>query len=98
MARFIARLARDKRYDAMIRKAAADGKALSGVDVDKIIGERKHAGRLQFKVRWRGYGPEDDTWEPHSFVRHLKDLIANFRSTVPKPTISKSPAQRKANA
>jgi hypothetical protein len=62
-----------------------DKKGNKRFDVDKIIGERKHAGRLQFKVRWRGYGPEDDSWEPHSFVRHLKDLIANFRSTVPKP-------------
>lgn len=35
--KFIDRLARDKRFDAMIKKAAKDGKALASADVDKIV-------------------------------------------------------------
>jgi hypothetical protein len=53
-------------------------------EVEKILGERVKAGKKEFKVRWRGYGPEDDSWEPHSFVQHLESLIEEFRSTVPK--------------
>ena len=40
--------------------------------VEKILAQRPNAsapGGLEFKVRWRGYGPSHDTWEPvSSFV------------------------------
>ena len=32
--------------------------------IEKIVGHRKdRSGRLQWKCRWRNYGPEEDTWE-----------------------------------
>ena len=37
--------------------------------VEKILAQRPKAsapGGLEFKVRWRGYGPSQDTWEPVS--------------------------------
>ena len=44
--------------------------------VDKIVAHRPQRGsfqRMQFKVRWMGYGEESDTWEPYS---SLKNVIA----------------------
>ena len=38
-------------------------------EVAQIINSRKHRGRIQYLVRWKGYGPEDNTWEP---VANLK--------------------------
>jgi hypothetical protein len=35
-------------------------------EVEKIVGERKRNGRKEYKVRWRGLPPSDDTWEPKS--------------------------------
>jgi len=33
-------------------------------EVERIVGERMRQGLTEFKVRWEGYGPADDTWEP----------------------------------
>ena len=35
-------------------------------NVEKILGHRMRCGQHQWKVRWKGYGPEFDTWEPAS--------------------------------
>ena len=32
--------------------------------VDQILNHRKVGGQYEYKVRWAGYGPEHDTWEP----------------------------------
>lgn len=35
--------------------------------VDRIVGQRKRrAVGIEYKVRWTGYGSDDDTWEPAS--------------------------------
>ena len=43
--------------------------------IQEIIDERtSHRGRRrQFLVRWAGYGPEGDTWEP---LEHVEDTEA----------------------
>ncbi|KAL6864864.1 hypothetical protein ACP4OV_016015 [Aristida adscensionis] len=33
---------------------------------------------LYFKVRWKGYGPNDDTWEPLEGLKNCKEAVRNF--------------------
>ena len=41
--------------------------------IDKIIGHKMEKGEHLWKVRWRGYGSEEDTWEPaSSFVGFIQ--------------------------
>ena len=41
--------------------------------VDKILAHRVKNGRHEWRVRWRGYGSESDTWEPPaSFVGFIQ--------------------------
>jgi hypothetical protein len=56
-------------------------------NVDKIIACKKdrNTGRItKYLVRWEGYGPADDTWEPDHQIRHLKAIVAAFKATLPK--------------
>jgi hypothetical protein len=39
--------------------------------VDRIVSQRKKNGRMEYKVRWRGYNSQSDTWEPEAEVRDL---------------------------
>ena len=50
--------------------------------VEKILAQRPEAsapGGLEFKVRWRGYGPSHDTWEPvSSFVPRVNTPFMEY--------------------
>ena len=50
--------------------------------VEKILAQRSNAsapGGLEFKVRWRGYGPSHDTWEPvSSFVPRVNTPFMEY--------------------
>jgi len=39
-------------------------------------------GRLKFKIKWEGYGPEHDSWEYASEV-HAPERVADFLSGKP---------------
>jgi transposase InsO family protein len=44
--------------------------------VDRIINHRGQPGKYFYKVRWTGYGPADDTWEPAQNVH--ANTIADY--------------------
>lgn len=46
-------------------------------EVASILGSRVRHGKRQFKIRWKGFGPADDTWEDEENV-DSPDLIAAF--------------------
>ena len=50
--------------------------------VEKILAQRPNAWAprgLEFKVRWRGYGPSHDTWEPvSSFVPRMNTPFMDY--------------------
>jgi transposase InsO family protein len=43
-------------------------------------GTRDRRGTMSFKVRWQGYGPEADTWEPYSQLRDTEQLHTYLRA------------------
>jgi hypothetical protein len=46
--------------------------------VEKILDSRRRGRRMEYLVKWEGYGPEDSSWEP---AAHLKcpEVLQEFR-------------------
>jgi hypothetical protein len=49
-------------------------------EVEQIVGSRRVGKRksLQYKIRWKGYSPAHDSWEPAAQV-HAPELIKRFQ-------------------
>jgi hypothetical protein len=42
-------------------------------EVDHIVNHRGSGpGMLEYRIRWKGYRPSEDTWEPARNIRDLK--------------------------
>lgn len=68
------------------------------MQVESILDSRVRHGKQQFKIRWKGFGPADDTWEDEENV-DSPELIAAFLkgpSKAEKP--AKSPIKNKKKA
>ncbi|VVA90960.1 unnamed protein product [Arabis nemorensis] len=62
------------------------GASLSGVklitkwavDTNSFACESLKLNHPETEVRWKGYGPEEDTWEPYDGLRKCKDKLKKF--------------------
>jgi hypothetical protein len=55
---------------------AADGEYL----VKDIISKRTEDGVVEYKVRWKGYGPADDTWQPVNTLKNVARKVSAFEA------------------
>lgn len=61
-----------------------DKETLKEFEVEKIIEVRfKKNGTKEFLIRWKGFSPADDTWEPEKNL-NCPELIAKFMQKVEK--------------
>lgn len=49
-------------------------------EVEAILDCRRRRNQLQYLIKWRGYGPEDNSWEPEGNL-NAEELLRTFRST-----------------
>ena len=49
--------------------------------LDHRLVKRGRKYREEFLVRWRGYGPESDTWEPKSNLMTCQETIRAFKAS-----------------
>ncbi|KAF8759032.1 hypothetical protein RHS01_02291 [Rhizoctonia solani] len=46
--------------------------------VEQIIDSKQQQGKWFYLIKWRGYGPEDNSWEPEELLEHSQDEIKCF--------------------
>ncbi|QRW27800.1 Transposon Tf2-12 polyprotein [Rhizoctonia solani] len=51
--------------------------------VEKILDSRKQGRNLWYYVKWKGYGPEENTWEPKSHLANAPKQVAKFHQLHP---------------
>jgi len=52
-------------------------------EVEEIRDSRLKRGKLEYLVRWKGYGNEEDSWEPEENVGNAKDKLRDFYKANP---------------
>ena len=48
-------------------------------EVARILDRRVVRGQEQFLIRWKGYGANEDTWEPTCNLENSRRLLDEFR-------------------
>ena len=48
-------------------------------EVDKIMDTRRHRGIKQYRVKWKGFGDDMNTWEPEANLADCKELLLAHR-------------------
>jgi hypothetical protein len=64
-------------------------------EVEAILDDRRVGRGEQFRVRWKDYGPEDDTWEPARNLRNAGEMLQAYKEQrSQRPTGRRSKARR----
>ncbi|QRW26415.1 Retrotransposable element Tf2 protein [Rhizoctonia solani] len=49
--------------------------------VEQIIDSERQQGKWFYLIKWKGYGPEDNSWEPKELLEHSQKEIQRFNKS-----------------
>jgi hypothetical protein len=79
---------RPQRYARPTPAVAADTNGDTAWEVERILAAKGAGAGTRFLVAWKGYPPEENTWEPRSSLGGAADALADFEAAsagVPAP-------------
>lgn len=65
-----------EKKDAVVEEESSQDEDV--YEVEKILEKRLVGKRLQYLVKWEGYGIEQATWEPVSNLSNVKNIVKEF--------------------
>lgn len=70
------------------------------IQVESVLGEKIIRGVRYYLIRWKGYEPESDTWEPEKTLNCselIKEFHANHKNENEKESKKKKKSLNKTN-
>ncbi|XP_072385360.1 uncharacterized protein [Diabrotica undecimpunctata] len=62
-------------------------------EVEKVLDDKMIAGVRHYLIRWKGYGQDDDTWEPEDTL-NCPDAIKAFKDAKKKTKVAKDKVKK----
>jgi hypothetical protein len=56
-----------------------DLRASEEFEVEEVVGHRKRKGKLLYRIRWKGYGAQEDTWVLEKDLRNAPEKLKKYR-------------------
>jgi hypothetical protein len=53
-------------------------------EVEEIIDSERHPDGWYYRVKWKGYGPESNTWEPKDNLEHAENILRKYHQKLLK--------------
>ena len=50
-------------------------------EVENILTHRRKGNKWEFLIRWKGYGPNDNTWEPEENLQNSLEILDEYKKT-----------------
>ena len=57
-----------------------DIRASEEFEVEEVVGHRKRKGKLLYRVRWKGYGAQEDTWASEKDLWNAPEILGKYRT------------------
>jgi hypothetical protein len=52
--------------------------------VEEITDSEQQQDGWYYRVKWKGNGPESNTWEPKANLEHAKEILRKYHQKLPK--------------
>lgn len=59
-------------------RTGADGKQETEYVVEEIISARRVQGRMEYRVKWKGWSYKHNTWEPLAHLTNCRRILSQF--------------------
>ncbi|XP_022074150.2 M-phase phosphoprotein 8 isoform X2 [Acanthochromis polyacanthus] len=65
-------------------------------EVERIIDMRVEEGEVLYRVRWKNYCSDDDTWEPEAHLEDCREVLLAFKKSMAEAKAKKEAEAKKA--
>ena len=65
-------------FDRPPPEVQADSNGDSVFEVERIVAQRKRGRSVEYLVAWKGYPPEENTWERRAALGEAAEALAEF--------------------